>query len=94
MTPEQQAALAKIQEQSRKTMEAVAASQDTYVSERWGVTRFHEAPKGWGPDKVCSRCILERDSEDCDNARCSPGFRTDRKDGYFTIQEMPEENWR
>ena len=92
MTPEQQAALAKIQEQSQKTLEAVAAAQDTYVSERWGVTKFHEAPKGWGPDKVCSRCILERDSEDCDRARCSPGFRTDGKDGYFTIQEMPEEN--
>lgn len=89
MTPEQQAALAKIQEQSQKTLEAVAASQDTYVSERWGVTRFHEAPKGWGPDKVCSRCILERDSEDCDRARCSPGFRTDGKDGYFTVQQMP-----
>lgn len=90
MTAEQQAALAKIKEQSRKTMEAVAASQDTYVSERWGVTHFHEAPKGWGPDKVCSRCILREDREDCDRARCSPGFRTDGKDGYFTVRNTPK----
>ncbi|MBR6905023.1 MAG: hypothetical protein IKN32_09250 [Bacteroidales bacterium] len=89
MTAEQEAALAKIQEQSRKTLESVAASQDTYVSKRWGVTEFHEAPKGWGETKVCSRCILLHDPEDCNKARCSPAFRTDGKDGFFTIRNVP-----
>lgn len=74
----------------KKEQEAVlAASQDIYVSKRWGVTHFHEAPKGWGPNKVCSRCILARDREECSEARCTPEFRKDGKDGYFTVRNFP-----
>lgn len=90
MTKKQEAKLEKTMEQIPKTEMAVAASQDTYVSKRCGVTQFHEAPKGWGEKKVCSRCILARDTEDCDKAPCSPDFRTDGKDGYFTVRNIPE----
>lgn len=89
MTAEQEA-LEKIREQSQKATEAETTSQDVFISKRWGKTVFHEAPKGWGEKKVCSRCILREDREDCDRARCSPGFRTDGKDGYFTVRNTPE----
>ncbi|MCR4872382.1 MAG: hypothetical protein K5885_02435 [Bacteroidales bacterium] len=90
MTKEEEAKLEKKREQMLKEEMAIAATQDTYVSKRWGKTVFHEAPKGWGEKKVCSRCILREDKEDCDRARCSPGFRTDGKDGYFTVRNTPE----
>lgn len=88
MNKEQQAALAKIQEQSQKTLEAVAASQDVFISKRWGRTVFHEAT-GWSEIKTCQHCILREDKEECRAARCSPEFRTDGKDGYFTVQNFP-----
>lgn len=64
-------------------------NQDVYVSEKWGTTVFVESPKDWSPIKTCSRCILRETIEDCHRAACSPEFRADGKDGYFTLQDIP-----
>ena len=77
------------EEAIRNCKSDVMTDENTYVSNRWGVTTFHEAPKGWGEKKTCAHCILREDKEDCDRARCTPEFRADGKDGYFTVQNFP-----
>ena len=64
-------------------------NQDVYVSETWGTTVFHESPKDWSPIKTCRHCILRETIQDCRKAACSPEFRADGKDGYFTGQDIP-----
>lgn len=64
-------------------------SPETYVSETWGVTVFKESPKDWSPIKTCRHCILRETIEDCHRAACSPEFRGDGKDGYYTVQDIP-----
>lgn len=64
-------------------------STETYVTEKWGVIVFHESPKDWGPIKTCRHCVLRDTIEDCRRAACSPEFRVDGKDGYFTAQDIP-----
>jgi len=63
--------------------------QDVYVSETWGTTVFKESPKDWSPIKTCRHCILRETIEDCRRAACSPEFRGDGKDGYYTVQDIP-----
>lgn len=65
-------------------------NQDVYVSETWGATVFVESPKDWSPIKTCRHCILRDTIQDCSKAACTPEFRADGKDGYFTVQDMPE----
>ena len=64
-------------------------NQDVYVSETWGTTVFVESPKNWSPIKTCSRCILREPIQDCRRAACSPEFRADGKDGFYTVRNYP-----
>lgn len=66
-------------------------NQEVYVSETWGTTVFVESPKNWSPIKTCSRCVLRETIEDCRRAACSPEFRVDGKDGYFKVQDIPNQ---
>jgi hypothetical protein len=64
-------------------------NQDVYVSPTRGRTVFHESPKDWSPIKTCRHCILRDTIQDCRKVACSPEFRADGKDGYFTLQDIP-----
>jgi hypothetical protein len=64
---------------------------EIFLSPTYGRTVFHESPKDWSPIKTCAHCILARTKEDCDRARCSPETRSDGRDGYYTVQDMPNQ---
>ena len=66
------------------------SDSDIFVSPTWGRTVFKESPKDWSPIKTCRHCILRDTIQDCSKVACSPEFRADGKDGYFTVQNMPE----
>jgi len=64
---------------------------ETFMSPTWGKTVFIESPKDWSPLKTCAHCILTGNVKECRKARCSPEFRSDGKDGYYTVQDMPNQ---
>ena len=41
---------------------------------------------------TCKHCMLYRSQEECLIAPCTRFMRVDMQEGYFTIQQMPEES--
>ena len=64
-------------------------NQDIYVSRTRVATVFRESPDDWSPIKACRHCVLWK-SADCDRVACTPEFREDGRDGYYTVQDLPE----
>lgn len=60
-----------------------------FVSKQWGLLTFFPAPSNKTKD-TCQKCLL-RDSEECQNAPCSDFQRYDRREGYYSIHDMPNQ---
>ena len=67
-----------------------SSTQNHFHSELWGMLAFYEAAGSNGKYK-CRHCLLCRSNEDCMDAPCEPGERSDGKSGYFSVMQMPDE---
>lgn len=64
-------------------------SKNTFYSNLWGELTFF--PTNDSSLKNCRRCLLNCDKclEECFQAPCLAIHREDKKNGYFSIHEMP-----
>lgn len=60
--------------------------ENFFASDRWGYLTFVES-RG---KKDCLYCLLRYEDEECNRARCCKEQRTDGKNGFFTIRQMPK----
>lgn len=64
--------------------------QNTFQSMQWGLLTFYPAKTDKWKD-TCRHCLLWGDyCDECLNAPCSSFSRTDGKEGYFSIHDMPK----
>lgn len=70
----------------------MSEDQNTFVSERWGELQFFPSKTNKAKD-TCQHCLLNpRDEEpvaECHRAPCCKEERTDQREGYFSIHQMP-----
>lgn len=72
----------------------MSADENHFTSTLWGVLTFFPASSNKWKD-TCRHCLLwDNEAGHCSeppgSARCADYERTDRKEGYFSIQQMPE----
>jgi len=64
-------------------------NQNTFQSKTFGTLTFFPARDAkW--KNTCRHCLLNRSEEECMQACCSAQERSDRREGYFSIQQLPE----
>lgn len=71
----------------------MSADENHFTSTLWGVLTFFPASSNKWKD-TCRHCLLWDNagchcSEPPGSARCADYERTDRREGYFSIQQMP-----
>jgi len=71
----------------------MSADESQFTSTMWGVLTFFPASTNKWKD-TCRHCLLwdnaaSHCSEPPGSARCADYERTDKREGYFSIQEMP-----
>lgn len=71
----------------------MSADEQQFTSPLWGVLTFFPAPRNKFKD-TCRHCLLYDNvaghcSEPPGSARCADYERSDRREGYFSIHQMP-----
>ena len=62
------------------------SGENFFASDRWGYLTFVESIG----KKDCLYCLLRYEDDECNRARCCNEQRTDGKNGFFTIRQMPK----
>lgn len=69
-------------------MDEIKINENTFNSPTWGqLTFFPTKSNKW--NETCRHCLLARSKSECHAAHCRSNERTDGKNGYFSIHEMP-----
>ena len=63
--------------------------ENTFISTTWGLLTFFPAKSDKWND-TCKHCLLARSESECSKAQCHSHERTDDKNGYFAIHQMPK----
>ncbi|MBQ9473292.1 MAG: hypothetical protein IJU81_02640 [Bacteroidales bacterium] len=69
------------------------ADENTMTTRRWGELEFYPAKTSRWSD-TCRHCLLWtvwEDDEDCLRALCRDFERADHRNGYFSIQQFPQQ---
>lgn len=80
---------------SQLSLFGLTPAQDTFVSELWGPLNFIPSESNKWKD-TCRHCLLWKHkrehtaSDECLSAPCNASDRTDGRNGYFSIQQMPD----
>lgn len=81
-------------DQQQLSLFGTSPDQNTFQSEKWGLLTFYPT-KGDKWMDTCRHCLLWEsvlgERSDCANAPCHADERTDGKNGYFSIHNMPTE---
>lgn len=64
--------------------------QDTFHSDFFGELTFVELKKNFSGYDICAKCLLKRLPEECHKAPCTPAEREDKRNGYYSVHQMPE----
>lgn len=69
-------------------MDEIKINENTFNSPTWGELTFFPAKSSkW--DDTCKHCLLARNTVECFMTNCRSYERTDFKNGYFSIHQMP-----
>ena len=63
--------------------------EDTFDSPTWGQLTFFPAKTDKWND-TCKHCLLARSMAECMQVHCVASEREDRRNGYFSIHQMPQ----
>ena len=66
--------------------------ENQFVSELWGVLQFYPTRTD-DMKETCQKCLLRclECSEECAKAKCTTDQRRDKRNGYYSIHQMPKQ---
>lgn len=66
--------------------------ENHFVSELWGVLQFYPTRTD-DMKETCRKCMLRclECSEECAKAKCTADQRRDKRNGYYSIHQMPKQ---